>query len=144
MASAALTAALAVELGCVAGLRAVSTTKAATASRSRDSPVVAAMLCLERQSLFALALATGMRRGELLGLRWEDVDLPRRALHVRRALERYQGAYRLVEPKSARGVRSISLPSFAFHALERQRALQEAERDRAGSVWTEWGLVFTT
>ena len=41
-------------------------------------------------------------------------------------------------------MRSISLPSFALHALERQRALQEAERDRAGSVWTEWGLVFTT
>ncbi|MHB8312478.1 MAG: hypothetical protein HKL89_10455 [Candidatus Dormibacteraeota bacterium] len=38
--------------------------------------------------LFAPAIATGMRRGELLGLRWEDVDLPRRVLHVRRALER--------------------------------------------------------
>ena len=96
------------------------------------------------EALFALAIATGMRRGELLGLRWEDVDLSRRVLHVRRALERYDGAYRLVEPKSSRGVRSISLPSFAVDALDRQRALQEAERDRAGSVWTEWGLVFTT
>ena len=96
------------------------------------------------EALFVLAIATGMRRGELLDLRWEDVDLPRRVLHVRRALERYQGAYRLVEPKSSRGVRSISLPSFAFHALERQRTLQAVERDRAGSVWTEWGFGFTT
>ena len=43
------------------------------------------------EALFALAIATRMRRGELLGLRWEDVDLPRRVLHVRRPLERYQG-----------------------------------------------------
>jgi integrase len=74
------------------------------------------------EALFTLAVATGMRRGELLGLGWTDVDLRASTLQVRHALERFEGAYRLVEPRSARGVRSVSLPAFAAESLERHRS----------------------
>jgi integrase len=96
------------------------------------------------EALFTLAVATGMRRGELLGLGWADVDLHGGTIQVRHALERFDGAYRLVEPKSARGARSVSLPAFALESLQRHRQRQAEERGLAQSEWMEWGLVFAT
>jgi len=96
------------------------------------------------EALFTLAVATGMRRGELLGLGWADVDLRAGTIQVRHALERFEGAYRLVEPKSARGARSVSLPAFALESLQRHRRRQAEETELAQSEWTEWGLVFAT
>ncbi len=96
------------------------------------------------EALFTLAVATGMRRGELLGLSWADVDLRAGTIQVRHALERFEGAYRLVEPKAARGVRSVNPPAFALESLQRCRRRQAEERELAQSEWTEWGLVFAT
>lgn len=93
------------------------------------------------QALYVLALATGMRQAELLGLRWEDVDLDAATLRVAYALERSGGEYRMVEPKTRRSRRTLALPAFAVDALREHRVRQLAERLAAGGATTE-GLVF--
>lgn len=95
------------------------------------------------EALYVLALATGLRQAELLGLRWEDVDRDAGTIHVQYALERQAGRYELVEPKTRRSRRTIALPAFAVDALGRHRTAQLAERLAAG-VETEDGLVFVT
>lgn len=90
-----------------------------------------------------LAVATGLRRGELLGLRWSDVSAG--ALTVSRAYARgVRGSYVLSEPKTRRARRTIALPALAREALEAQRGAQDAQRDAAGATWQDRdGLVFT-
>ena len=66
----------------------------------------------EHAALWRLALVTGMRKGELLALRWADVDLDRRTLAVRRTLTRGADGLRVGEPKAASGRRAIALPDF--------------------------------
>jgi integrase len=98
------------------------------------------------EALYVLAMATGMRQGELLGLRWDDVDLSARSLAVRTALHRRGGSPALVEPKSARGHRTIPLPDIAVSALRAHKVRQAEDRLLAGSRWRgePWGLVFTS
>ncbi len=95
--------------------------------------------------LFAVAVGTGLRLGELLGLSWSDVDLEARSLTVRRALSRsYGGGYELAEPKTSRSRRTVMLPAIAADALRRQKARQAAARLSAGTAWqNEHALVFT-
>jgi integrase len=71
-----------------------------------------------------LALGLGLRREEVLGLRWEDVD---DAVHVRRTLTAADGAFHFGPPKSAAGRRDLPLPDFVSRALQRHRVAQ-AER----------------
>lgn len=95
-------------------------------------------------ALWRLALLTGMRRGELLGLKWEDVDLDRGVLSVRRTLSRGKGGtWELGTPKTAAGRRSIALPASCIGALRKRRVAQNAERLRLGSIWTDHDFVFT-
>jgi len=94
--------------------------------------------------LFAVALATGMRLGELLGLTWEYVDLDARTVVVLNQLQRIDGAWRLVPPKSRQSRRSLPLAPLAVHALERQRVQQAAWRTAPSWVGNPWRLVFTT
>ena len=96
------------------------------------------------EALYVTALATGMRQGELLGLRWEDVDLETRRLHVRHALARVQGKLVLLEPKTERSRRTLVLPEIALTALRAHRTRQRMERLVAGSRWQETAYVFTT
>ena len=93
----------------------------------------------------ALAIATGLRRGELLALRWTDVDPEGRSLTVSRALARSAaGGYAIAEPKSRRSRRTIALPALGRSALEAQRIRQAAERAATGSAWQDRdGLIFT-
>lgn len=95
-------------------------------------------------ALFSVALASGLRLGEALALRWEDVDLAKGTLSVRRTLQRVNGELVFGEPKSARSIRSIYLPSLAVRALKRHRTRQKAERLKAGGAWRDSGLVFTS
>lgn len=96
------------------------------------------------EALYAAALALGLRQGEALGLRWDDVDLARRTLSIRMALQRIEGRLQLVEPKTKLSRRAVHLPSAPVRALEEHRARQLEERLRAGERWEENGLVFTT
>jgi integrase len=79
--------------------------------------------------LWRTAAGTGLRRGELVGLRWDDVDVAALALVVRRALEVVDGHARLKRPKSGRS-RTLGLDRHTAAALARRRDAQE--RDRAG------------
>jgi len=95
-------------------------------------------------ALWRLALLTGMRRGELLGLKWEDLDLDRGTLAVRRTLSRgKEGRWELGQPKTAAGRRSIALPASCVTSLRKHRARQNAERLRLGELWEDHGFVFT-
>ena len=72
-------------------------------------------------ALYVLALTTGMRQGEVLGLQWEDVDLRERSLSVRHTLLSDGGVLRLGEPKTASSRRRIELPEVAAEALRAHR-----------------------
>ncbi len=96
------------------------------------------------EALYVLAVTTGMRQGELLGLGWEDVDHEAGTVRVRRTLTLARGGPRLTEPKTPKSRRSIRLTSGAVEALERHRLGQQAERAAAGEKWKDWGLVFAT
>lgn len=95
--------------------------------------------------LFALAIGSGLRLGEMLGLAWSDIDLPGRSLTVRRSLSRaHAGGYELAEPKTKRSRRTVMLPAVALDALRRQKARQAVVRLAAGTAWQDGrGLVFT-
>jgi integrase len=81
---------------------------------------------------------------ELLGLRWEDVDLDGGRLHVRHTLARVAGKLELLEPKTDRSRRMVMLPRFVTDALGAHRTLQRKERLVTGSRWVDSGHVFTT
>jgi integrase len=96
------------------------------------------------EALYVLALTTGMREGELLGLRWRDVDVESSALEVRGSLQRVPSGFVIAEPKTAKSRRRVSLTSTAVNALRRHRARQAEERLRLGAAWQNEDLVFTT
>ena len=96
------------------------------------------------EALFHLALAIGLRQGEVLGLSWTDVDFDRGQLSVRASLQRIDGEFRIVEPKSARSRRVIALPEPSLRVLRGHRLRQLEERLFAGPLWEDTGLVFTT
>jgi integrase len=93
-------------------------------------------------ALYVLALCLGLRRGELLGLRWVDVDLDAGTLEVVQALQRVGGELRFVRPKTDDSERTIPLPAICVDALRLHRNQQETERSNAWPNWQENGLVF--
>ncbi|MDQ3696220.1 MAG: site-specific integrase [Chloroflexota bacterium] len=95
-------------------------------------------------ALWRLALLCGLRRGELLGLRWDDIDLDRGSLAVRRTLSRGNGGtWELGQTKTTAGRRSVALPASCVAALRAHRDRQGFERQRLGEVWEDHGFVFT-
>ncbi len=92
--------------------------------------------------LFAFAVATGMRPGEYLALRWEDVDLRAGTARVTRALVRGKDGYRFEEPKTAKSRRTVPLPASTTKALSAHKVCQAEARLRAGERWQDLGLVF--
>jgi integrase len=86
---------------------------------------------------------TGMRRGEALGLRWQDVDLENGRLSVRRALIPTNRDVIVSEPKTAKGRRVIALDPGTVEVLKRQAARQLDEQREWDEGWVETGLVFT-
>jgi len=90
--------------------------------------------------LYVLAVATGMRLGELLGLRWQDIEPP--VVHVRQALKKAGPNPMFAPPKTQHGVRVVWLPPSAVAALESLRVRQQAEKALAGSSYEDHDLVF--
>src|SRR5664280_1426971 len=79
------------------------------------------------EALYLVALGVGLRQGEILGLRWSDVDLEGGTLTVRHALARIDGRLELVEPKSITSRRVVPLPAFVHDALVAHRDRQATE-----------------
>ncbi len=90
-----------------------------------------------------LAVATGMRRGELLGLRWQDIDIARSRVHVRQSVTvGNKGAPIFQEPKTPKARRVIPIPVEVAAALQAHRVRQNAIR-LACDAWRDHDLVFT-
>ena len=96
-------------------------------------------------ALWATAAYTGCRQGELLALKWHDLDLDRGTLTVRRSQEKStRGVPTYDDAKSPTSHRTLRLPPDAVTALRAHRDRQELERRRLGDAWTDYGLVFPT
>ncbi|MFF5566187.1 tyrosine-type recombinase/integrase [Streptomyces sp. NPDC012623] len=97
------------------------------------------------QPLFELALHTGLRKGELLGLRWEDLDLADGTASIRRTLQRTNSSGLTALPtKTKSSERRIALPTPCLHSLTQHRDRQRKERETAGTEWKDSGYVFTS
>jgi integrase len=95
------------------------------------------------EALYVLALTTGMRQGELLGLKWEDLDLALGTVQVRRTITRLtKKGFTVSEPKTAKSRRKIHLTRLAIEALKRHRIRQNEAKLAAGPAWDEQGWVF--
>jgi integrase len=94
------------------------------------------------EALYVLAVATGLREGELLALRWEDVELEEAVLRVRYTLTRTGGKVTLGPPKTKKSRRSVGLTERAVEALRAHLSRQLEEMERMGSLYRPGGLVF--
>lgn len=101
-----------------------------------------------QEALFTVTLNLGLRFGEVLGLRWEDIKIDMAGdgstLTIRNQLQKIDGTFRFAPPKSRSGRRTIPLPRFIVQALLCHRERQDIERQLAGEDWEgeKWELVF--
>jgi integrase len=96
------------------------------------------------EALYLLALGCGLRQGEILGLRWSDLDLDGGTVRVRQALQRVEGRFALVEPKSSTSRRIVALPSIVCAGLVAHRERQTHEGPGRAVADEFADLVFTT
>jgi len=97
------------------------------------------------EALYVLAIATGMRQSELLGLRWPDIDFSAGVVLVRTQLKRtLEKRWVFHEPKTRRSRRQIALAAPAMAALQRQQEQQQVERATLGAAYEDNELVFCT
>ena len=94
------------------------------------------------RALWHLAVGTGARRGELLGLRWREVDLDAGHITISRGLSFVEGVPRLLGTKTSRR-RVVSIGTSVSDALRRHEEQQRAQREAATDWQDRWGLVFT-
>ncbi len=95
------------------------------------------------EGIITVTLVTGLRRGEVLGLKWEDIDLINKYLYVRRSVGR-AGKYGIVvsEPKTISGLRVIKLPDIVIDVVGRHRVRQDEVKAKLGTAWQDSGYVF--
>ncbi len=106
--------------------------------------ILAAAADTDYGARWSVALSLGLRPGEALGLRWENVDLTTGVLQVKEQLQRQVGkGLVLTTPKSASGVRSMVLPKTMLAALKAHKKVQSKAKLAAGNRWHDTGLVFT-
>lgn len=97
------------------------------------------------EALYHLAVKTGMRQGELLGLRWSDLQWHSGHLYVHRQVQDARGGgYIFQEPKTRSGRRTIQLGEGTLDALRRHREIQRSQISRMGERWQDNDLIFTS
>jgi len=97
------------------------------------------------KAIYALASTAGLRRGEILGLKWRDIDLLGGTLSVQRTAQRVVGqGIVFSEPKNAKSNRKVRLAEIAIRELKRHRAEQLERRLQLGSAWIDLDLVFAS
>lgn len=95
-------------------------------------------------ALFSTALVMGLRRGEVLGLSWADLDFEAGTIRVSHSLQRVGGALQLVPPKTPGSARVLAAPPSLMRMLSKHRVKQQAERLTLGAHWPGLNLVFTS
>jgi integrase len=96
------------------------------------------------EAAYALALGLGLRRGEVVGLTWNDVDFKRHVLHVRWNRTEWRNGTRLTEPKTAAARRTLALPPFVEEILRRQRQRERSKARKEGARIGAMDAVLTT
>ena len=96
------------------------------------------------ECLYLIAAGIGLRQGELIGLRWTDVDLDAASIQVRSAIQRQRGTLERTELKTDRARRSLPIPDSIVAALRRHKTAQLERRILVAGAWKEQGLVFTS
>lgn len=104
-------------------------------ARQADDPLHAA---------YVLLLMLGLRRGEVLALAWEDVDLTRGVVRIQTQLQRIDGELKRLPTKTVHSAAPLPLIAECVEALEQRRRIQEQDRAAADGAYHESGLVFTT
>lgn len=94
--------------------------------------------------IWLLALATGMRKGEVLGVRWRDADLGRGVISIRQTIGTLRGKVDIKPPKTANSRRDVHVPRGVLDALREHRRAQDERRRDLGPVWDDHDLVFTS
>jgi integrase len=92
--------------------------------------------------IWIVALATGLRKGELAGLRWVDVNMEKGTLSVRQNVGTLRGAVEIKPPKTAAGKRDVHVPAAVLEALKAHKARQNKHRLSLGEAWQDHGLTF--
>ncbi len=96
------------------------------------------------EALYLLTITLGLRRGEVLALKWNDIDLGAGLIHVRASLQRVNGSLQLSETKTQKSRRQLPMLEFVAKAIRVQRTRQIEARLLAGPEWQDSGFVFTT
>nr|WP_275587268.1 site-specific integrase [Micromonospora terminaliae] len=104
-------------------------------ARADEGPLYAA---------YALVLVTGLRKGEALGLTWEDVDLDAGELTIGRQLQRVRGQLLHRDTKTQASDATLPLPDICLAAIKLRQEQRDEAQAAAGNAWQETGLVFTT
>ena len=95
------------------------------------------------EALYLLAIAIGLQQAEILGLSWKDIDFDKSQCIVRKTLQRIDGEFRFVEPKTTRSRRTLALPDIVITSLKEHKGRQVGEMLVAGDNWENSDLVFT-
>ena len=93
---------------------------------------------------FVLVLVLGLRKGEVLGLAWDQVDLDDAELYMGEQVQRVERPARPPRVKTETSEAPLPLPDLCVAALKIRKRQQDADRERAGDAWIDTGLVFTT
>lgn len=95
------------------------------------------------ETLFTMALFTGLRQGEILGLLWECVDFKRGVILINKQLQHRKGGEHYFSPLKNNKTRTITPAPWVMHLLRSHRAAQAEQRMKYADIWEDSGLVFT-
>lgn len=94
------------------------------------------------EALYVVTALLGLRLGEGLGLRWQDLDVDAGVLRIRQVVQRVDGRLIIKDPKTEKSRRTLTLPATAVAGLRRHRDRQTFAAANA-KLWSDQGLVFT-
>ena len=100
-------------------------------------------ISLQFKLFFTIALYGGLRKGEALGLRWEDVDYQKNELHIRRSAYSYQGEMKTKVPKTRGSARVLSMPTSVMELFAKHQQVQQAYCTKLADYWHDEGWIFT-
>lgn len=99
---------------------------------------------LNIRALIGISFFTGARRGEIVGLKWDDIDMEKKSIHIRRSIYKLTGQPAQEKPpKTASSVRSIAIPDMLCQILTEYKEMQTKTKERFGSTWNPNNYLFT-